>query len=179
MNEERFKSESQNPDPSHSEGIRHPRKFQSCFGEVRCRSRVGHRPSALGFRRRSERDGGLGSQVQKCERLLEVETHGSIRVAQVANGDVLADVQVKIAAASGDDEGAGDGGRKNNFIFDETLDVLEHRISVIACFSESGVGIGAEECGIGAVHADQTQLIQGVSDDVGVFADIRGEFLVP
>jgi hypothetical protein len=50
----------------------------------------------------------------------------------MADRDVLANVQVEIAATGREHEGAGDSGRPYDFIFDEPFDMLQHRISVVA-----------------------------------------------
>ena len=56
---------------------------------------------------RRQRDGGLGREQEKCQRLLQVEAHDAVGVAQITDRDVLADVQVEIAATGGEHEGPG------------------------------------------------------------------------
>ena len=51
--------------------------------------------------RRRERDGRLGGEQEECERLLQVEADGGIGVTEIADGDVLTDVQAEIAATGG------------------------------------------------------------------------------
>src|SRR6185437_10551610 len=48
---------------------------------------------------RRERDGSLCRQHQEGEGLLKVEPNRGVAVAQIADGDVLADVQREVAAA--------------------------------------------------------------------------------
>src|ERR1700685_2696597 len=49
--------------------------------------------------RRIERDRGFCRQQQERKGLLQVEADGRVGVAQVADGNVLADVQAEVAAA--------------------------------------------------------------------------------
>jgi hypothetical protein len=58
-----------------------------------------------------------------------------IGVAQVADGYVLANVHLEIAATRGQYKRSVDRGCSNDFVVDQTLDVLQHRIPVIAGFS--------------------------------------------
>src|SRR6516164_9606239 len=70
--------------------------------------RVDHWLMALGrllLCRRRQRDGGLGREQQERQRLLEVEAHDAVGVAQIADREVLPDVQVEIAATRGEHEG--------------------------------------------------------------------------
>jgi hypothetical protein len=73
---------------------------------------------------------------------LKIEAHDVVGVIEIANGDILAKMQGEIAAASGEHERAGDGGRPENLIVDEPLDVLKHRVSVVARLGESSVERG-------------------------------------
>jgi hypothetical protein len=50
---------------------------------------------------RDQRHGSFGCEQQERERLLQIQLHRSIRVAGIADRDVLADVQRKITAARG------------------------------------------------------------------------------
>jgi hypothetical protein len=87
-------------------------------------------------------DGGLGRKIEESERFLKIEAHDVVGVIEIANGDILAKMQGEIAAASGEHERTGDGGRPDNFIVDETSDVLEHRVSVVARLGESSAERG-------------------------------------
>src|SRR5438132_10488195 len=50
---------------------------------------------------RRQRYRGLGGKQQKGERLLQVEADGGIGVAEIADREILADMQVEIAASGG------------------------------------------------------------------------------
>ena len=67
---------------------------------------------------RNERDSGLRGEQQKRESLPKIESDSSIAVDQVANGDVLADVQLEIATARGQYKSSIYSGRPNDFILD-------------------------------------------------------------
>ena len=60
-------------------------------------------------------------------------------------------------------------------IVDQPLDVLEHRVSVVAGLGKRGVGFGAEQHRVGPVDADETQLAQALGDGFRVLADVGGE----
>ena len=59
------------------------------------------RSGRLRFRGRSQRHGGLRGEQQEREGLLKIQPHSGIGVAQVANRDVLPDVQIEVAATRG------------------------------------------------------------------------------
>ena len=111
----------------------------------------------LGARRR-QRDRGFGGEEQEGKCLLQIQSDDGIGVAGIADGDILADVKVEIAAAGGEHESAGNSGCPDDFILDQALDVLEHGVAVIAGFGECGVGVGTEQHGVGAVDTDEAQL---------------------
>src|SRR5512132_114552 len=92
----------------------------------------GFRSSSSTLCRRPQRDGGLGCEQQERQRLLEVEAYDAVGVAQIADRNVLPDVQVEIAATRGEHEGTGDGRGPNDLVFDELFDVLQDGIPVIA-----------------------------------------------
>ena len=75
-------------------------------------------------------DGGLRGQQEEGEGLLQVQADGRVSVAQVADGDVLADVQAEVAAAGREHERARDGGSPDDLAVDQPLDMLQHRIAV-------------------------------------------------
>src|SRR5580693_86682 len=85
--------------------------------------------SLLRLRGRNQRYGGLAGQQEERERLLQIQADGSISMAEITDGDVLADVQVEIAATSGQHESASDGGRPDDLIVDQSLNVFQHRVS--------------------------------------------------
>ena len=53
------------------------------------------------FPRRGERDCGFAGEDAEGERLLEIQPYGRIGMAEVADRNVLPDVELKIAAARG------------------------------------------------------------------------------
>src|SRR4029077_2959040 len=114
--------------------------------------------SLLRVRRRNQSDSSLGGKQKESECLLQIQADSGIVVAEVADGNVLADVQVEIAASSGQHERAGNGGCPDDLISDQPLDVFQYRVSVVAGFRECCVGVAAEQHGIGAVDTDETQL---------------------
>src|SRR5580658_11171147 len=99
----------------------------------------------LRFRRRNQRDRSLRGQQQESERLLQIQADRGIGVAKITDGDILPNVKVEIAAASGQHESAGNRGCPDDLIVDQPFDVLQHRVSVVAGFSERGVRISAEQ----------------------------------
>src|SRR5215510_6114852 len=94
---------------------------------------------------RCQRDGRLGREQQERQRLLEVETHDAVGVTQIADRDVLPDVQIEIAASRGEHEGTGDGRGPDDLVLDEFSDMLQHGIPVVTGLSEGRISIGAEQ----------------------------------
>src|SRR5271167_3662302 len=99
----------------------------------------------LRLHRRSQRDGCLSREHQKSERLLQIQADRGIGMHQIANGDVLADMQVEIAATGGHHKSAANRGRPDDFVLDESLNMFQYRVSVIAGLSQCGVNVGIEE----------------------------------
>src|ERR1700690_1933151 len=98
----------------------------------------------LCFGRRSQRDGRLGGEQQEREGFLQIKPDRIIGVAQVADRDVLAEVQLEIAATRGHYKSSVYCRRPNDFIVDQALDVLQHRVTLIAGFSQCGMGLGSK-----------------------------------
>src|SRR6516164_5380563 len=150
------------------------RRFRKAYGTVawtfprQARLKLGHG-------RRRQRDGGFGSEQKESKRLLEVEAHNAIRVIEVANRDVLTDVQIKIAAALGQHEGAGQRRGPNDVILDELLDVSQNRVPIVGGLRESRVGISTKQDRIRPVDADETQLAQGLRNNVRILTHIGGQ----
>ena len=67
---------------------------------------------------RGERNGGFGGEVQEGEGFLQIKADMSVRVTQVADGNILADLKIQVAAPGSDNEGAVDSGRPDDFVFD-------------------------------------------------------------
>ena len=95
-----------------------------------------------------KRYGRFAGKQQEGERFLQVEANGGIGVAQIPDGEILADVEFEVAASRGHHECSVDGRCPDNFVLDEALHVLQHRVAVIAGFSQGGVSLRAKENGI-------------------------------
>src|SRR5271155_1754676 len=124
-----------------------------------------------------QRHRGLGREQEEGERLLQVEADRGIGVAQIADRNVLADVQVETAAAGRQDKGAGNRRGPDDFAVDDAPEVFQHRVSVISGFGDSGILVGAQQHRVGAVDADEAQPAQRVGDGVGVVEHIAREGL--
>ena len=105
----------------------------------------------VGLRGRGQSDGGFGRKIEEGKRFLQIKTNVPLRVTQVADGDILADMKVKVAAAGGHDEGAVNRGRPDDFAFDQAFDVFKNGIAVIAGFGEFGISVSTEQNRIGAM----------------------------
>ena len=55
----------------------------------------------------------------ESERLLQVEAHCGVVMARIADRNILADMQVEITAAGGQNEGARDGWKLNDLATDK------------------------------------------------------------
>src|SRR5262249_17391004 len=110
--------------------------------------RVDHWLMALGrllLCRRRQRDRGLTREQQEGQRLLEIKAHDAVGVAQIADREILPDVQIEITAPRGEHEGAGDGWRPDDLVLDELFDMLQHGIPVVTGLSERRIRLGAEQ----------------------------------
>src|SRR5271157_1884034 len=129
----------------------------------------------LCVRGRRQRNGGLAREQQESESLLQIQADNSIGVAEVTDGEVLADVKVEIASTGGQHESTGNSGRPDDLIVDKALDMLQHRVPVVADLGECGVGVGAEQHRVGAVDTDETQPAQALGNGFRVLAHVGGE----
>src|SRR5262245_31298096 len=77
------------------------------------------------LRGRRHRHGGLRGEQEKRDRFLQVQADGCIGMTEIADGDVLADVQLEIAAARGEDKGARNGRSPEDLVGNETLDMRQ------------------------------------------------------
>src|SRR5215469_8498925 len=84
-------------------------------------------------------------------------------------------MKIQVAAAGRDNEGAVNGGRPDEFAFDQAFDVFEDGIAIVAGFGEFGVSAGAEENGIRAVDTDKAQLAKGLGEGFRVLAHVGGQ----
>src|SRR5579871_4180944 len=87
-----------------------------------------------------EGHGRFGRKVEESESFLQVKPYILVGMAQVADGGVLADMKIEVATTGGDHESTVNGGRPDDFAFDQPFDVIENGIAVVAGFSEFGVG---------------------------------------
>src|SRR5713101_10202909 len=77
----------------------------------RCRPAAGAagvRGTPWPLRSRRQCHCGFRRQQQEGERLLQVEAHGRVGMARIADRQILSDIEVEIAAARGHDKGPGD-----------------------------------------------------------------------
>src|SRR5262245_24416220 len=74
---------------------------------------------------RHQGDGGLGGEQEERERLLKVQADDLVGVTGIADRNVLADVQIEVAAPGRQYARAVDRGRPDDFVVDEPGDVLE------------------------------------------------------
>ncbi len=81
-------------------------------------------------------------------------------------------MQLEVAAAHGQHAAACERGRPDDFAVHDPLDVLDNRITLIACLPERGLCVGAEQHGVGAVDAGKPQLFERVADRIGILADV-------
>ena len=89
----------------------------------------------LGVRRR-EGDRGFAGEQQEGEGFLQIQGDRYVGVGGIADRDVLADMQIEVAAAGGQDKSARNRRCPDDFPVDQTLDMLEHRIAMIAGFAK-------------------------------------------
>ena len=64
---------------------------------------------------------------------------------EVSDEDALADAEVEITATGGQYQSAGNGRGPDDLIFDQALDVVQHRVSLVAGLCERSVGVGAQD----------------------------------
>src|SRR5215831_5750502 len=112
----------------------------------------------MGLGGRAKGNGGFRGDVEEGKRFLQIKANVSVSVIQVADGGVLTNLKIEVAATGRDDESAVIGGCPDDFAFDQVFDVFEDRIAVIAGFGELGIRVGAEQNGIGAINTDKAQL---------------------
>ena len=99
--------------------------------------------------------GGLGGEQAKGERLLQVEFDGGCRMAEIADGEVLADVEFKVAAARGEHKAAFDGGCPDDVAINKAMDVLQDRIAFFAAAADSRVRLRTQNERVWAVDPRQ------------------------
>src|SRR5438034_9596170 len=111
---------------------------------TRSRRRVtSNQPSGGAARRQGY--AGLGRVDQERQGFLEVQLHGVGVVSEVADRQVLAEPQLEVAAASGEQESAVDGGGPDDLPVDDAGQVLADRIAVIGGLAHHRVGVGRQQ----------------------------------
>src|ERR1700746_3712036 len=93
-------------------------------------------------------------------------------MVQIADREILADVQIEIAAPGSQDKGAGDRRSPDYLAIDDASEVLQYRITVVSGFRDRGIRVGAQQDGIWSVDSNQTKHTDGVGDGIGVIADV-------
>lgn len=93
-------------------------------------------------------------------------------MAQIADRDVLADVQTKIAGARSKHEGAGDGWGPDDLVLYELFDMLQNWVPVVGGLGEGLISIGTEQRRIRPIDADATLLAQRLRDGVRILAHV-------
>jgi hypothetical protein len=115
------------------------------------------RPGAsahLRLRGRGQCHGRFAGKQQKGKRLLQIQSHSAIGMAEIADGNILSNMQVEIAAARGKHKRAGDGRRPSNFTVYQPLDVLQHGASVVTNVREVSSSIWTPSDAIPAARGE-------------------------
>ena len=94
---------------------------------------------------------------------------------EVADRQVLAEAQLEVAAAGGEQERAVDGGRPDDLPVDDAGQVLADRVAVIGGLAHHRVGVGRQQQRERAAHPGQPQRAHRLADDVRVVADLGGQ----
>src|SRR3546814_9940978 len=90
----------------------------------------------------------------------------------IPDGKILTEMQFEVSAPCGEHTAAVDGGGPDDFAVQDALDVLDDGVAFIAAATERRVGVRAEQNGVRAVYAGQTQLFERVGNGDRVVADI-------
>src|SRR5699024_5433525 len=102
--------------------------------------------------------GRLGARHTEGERLLQVEVDLLAVVRVVADRHVLADVELVVASALGDDDRTVDRGCPDHAaLMEDPLDVRGDRVALVRGFRELRVQLRGQQQVVGAAHAVQAQ----------------------
>ena len=96
-------------------------------------------------------------------------------MAEVADRNVLPDVELKIAASRGQNERTFDRRRPDNVAVNDALDVLQDRISVIAGLCERRILTGSEQNRVRPIYTHKAQLAQCLGHCIRIITHIRRE----
>ncbi len=94
-------------------------------------------------------------------------------MAQIADRDIGAELQVEIPAPGAQHEGAVDGRCPNDLPVHQTIEVLANGIAVLGGFAHLGVRVRRQQHAVRTVDPRQPQLGEGLSDDVGELSGVR------
>ncbi len=83
-------------------------------------------------------------------------------------------MQLVVAAARGQHDGALDGGRPEDVAVDDARQVRHQGEAVVGGLADQRVQLGAQEDGVGALDAGEAQLGHGLRDGLGNVVDVRG-----
>jgi EmrB/QacA subfamily drug resistance transporter len=117
----------------------------------------------------------LAGQHQERQRLLQVQPDLGVGMRQVADRQVLAEVQAEVAAPGGQHDRAGDRRRPDDLAGQQPLDVLDDRVPVVAGLADLGVRVGAEQHRVRAVHAGHPKLAERLRDRRRVVLGVGGQ----
>lgn len=120
-------------------------------------------------------DRRLAGEHQERQRLLQVQADLGVGVREVADRQVLAQVQAEVAAPGGQHDCAADRGRPDDVAGQQPLDVLDDRVPVVAGLADLGVRVGAEQHRVRAVHAGHPQLAERLGDRRRVVLGVGGQ----
>ena len=96
-------------------------------------------------------------------------------MAEIADRNILSEIQSEIAAARGQHECALIAGAQMISPSMSALMCSQHGIAVIAGLAQRRIGIGPQQHRIGTVDALEAQLTQRLGNDVGIGAHVGGQ----
>lgn len=79
-------------------------------------------------------------------------------MAEIPDGGILPDGEFEIAATGGQYEGAVNRGSPDRIAVNDALDVVQHRVTMIASFRELCIFVGSQHDRVRTIDADKTQL---------------------
>jgi len=106
-------------------------------------------------RSRGHLDGRLAGQDEEGQELLEVQLDAVRIVREVADREILAEVELVVTSPDRKQERPVDSRRPNDLTFSpqDPDDVLEDRVAVVGTFGNGRESISAEQQAIRATHA--------------------------
>ena len=113
-------------------------------------------------------DRGFTGQHAEGEAFLNVKLDRLGSMIQIANREILPDIERQITAARCDNKCAFNGWSPDDLAVNHALKMSADRVPVIIAAADGLIGLGAEHDRIRTVDASQTQFVQSIGDDVGV-----------